>query len=280
MDNRDQKDFWTDIAGPKWVEHQRAMDALMQPVLDGVIARAGLSSGARVLDIGCGTGASLLAAGKAVGSEGHVLGADISARLLDLAEKRTAEHPQIAVMEADAATHPFEPAAFDHLISRFGVMFFENSEAAFQNMARALTPAATLSFASWGEIPANPFFTRAAQAARDVLGPMPKSDPDQPGPFAFRDPGRISAILGTAGFSDISVDVQDIHLTPAGSLSDLATQMMAIGPAETALKHFEADEVQHAAVHASLMNVFAEFQTDAGLAIPSRINFATARMPS
>ncbi|WP_050928373.1 class I SAM-dependent methyltransferase [Aestuariivita boseongensis] len=280
MDNRDQKDFWTDIAGPKWVEQQQAMDALMQPVLDSVIARAGLGTGAHVLDIGCGTGASLLAAGEAVGPEGHVLGADISARLLDLARTRTADHPQIAVMEADAATHAFPLAAFDHLISRFGVMFFERSEAAFQNMARALTPGATLSFAAWGDIPANPFFTHAAQAARDVLGPMPKSDPDLPGPFAFRDPARITGVLDAAGFSNITVDVQDIHLRPAGTLSDLATQMMAIGPAEAALKHFEADEAQHAAVHASLMAVFADFQTDTGLAIPARINFATARVPA
>ena len=279
MNNRDQKDFWTDIAGPKWVDHQQTMDALMQPVLDGVIARANLTPGARVLDIGCGTGASLLAAGEIVGPEGHVLGADISARLLDLAETRTANHPQIAVMEADAATYAFTPATFDNLISRFGVMFFENSEAAFENMARALKPGATLSFAAWGEIPANPFFTLAAQAAREVLGPMPKSDPDLPGPFAFRDPNRISAILGAAGLSDISIDVQDIHLTPAGALADFATQMMAIGPAESALKHFEADEDQHAAVHATLMKVFAEFETNAGLAIPARINFATARMP-
>ena len=280
MDNRDQQEFWTDIAGPKWVEHQQAMDAIMQPVLDGVLERADLKPGNQVLDIGCGTGASLLATSESVGADGHVLGADISASLLALARDRTASHANISVLEADAATHDFVPQSFDTLISRFGVMFFADPCEAFRNMARALKPGAKLSFAAWGDIPANPFFVTAAQAARDVLGQMPKSDPDLPGPFAFRDTDRIAGILNDAGLVDIHVDVADIHLTPAGDLPSLAQQLASIGPAESAIKHFDATEDQTAAVLERLIALFAPFEDAGAIRIPARMNFATARKPT
>jgi len=277
-DNRDQQEFWTDIAGPKWVAHQTSMDALMQPVLDGVLARANLEPDEQVLDIGCGTGASVMAAAEKVGPAGHVTGADISSRLLEVARKRIGEASNVTLIEADAASHPFEKARFDHLISRFGVMFFNEPVSAFQNMKHALRPGATLTFAAWGEIRNNPFFTLAAQAAKDVLGPMPKSDPDAPGPFAFRAPDRVNGILSDAGFSNIQIDVDDIFLTPAGSLSQFAEQLSDIGPADSALKHFEATAEQHAKVQARLAEVFTPFADGDSIRVPARINFVTARV--
>lgn len=276
-DNRDQQEFWTDIAGPKWAAHQTAMDTLMQSVLDGVIIRAALTPGAQVLDIGCGTGASVIAAAERVTISGHVTGADISSRLLEVARTRTKDHSNITLIEADAATHPFEEARFDQLISRFGVMFFNEPVVAFQNMRKALKSHAKLDFAAWGEIRENPFFTFAAQAARDVLGPMPKSDPDAPGPFAFRDPDRVRGILSDAGFAHVHIDVADIHLTPAGPLSRFAEHMCDIGPAEAALKHFEAGPQQRADVEARLAEIFAPFETDGDLRVPARINFVSAK---
>ncbi len=275
-DNRDQQEFWTDIAGPKWAEHQRAMDALMQPILDGVISRAELKPGAQVLDIGCGTGASVIAAADQVEASGHVLGADISSRLLDVARLRTKDLSNITLVDADAASHPFDEARFDNLISRFGVMFFSDPVAAFANMAKGLKPGARLVFAAWGDIRENPFFTYAAQAARDVLGPIPKSDPDAPGPFAFRDPDRVSGILSDAGFSNLDIDVEDLHLRPSGPLTKFAEQLCDIGPAESALKHFEANAQQRADVEARLAEVFAPFETDGHLRVPARINFVSA----
>lgn len=277
-DNRDQQDFWTNIAGPQWVEHQAAMDALMQPVLDGVMARAGLADGAHVLDIGCGTGASALVAAELVGPDGSVLGVDISSALLGLARTRAQDHPTISFLEVDAAAHSFEPSRFDHLISRFGVMFFSDPVSAFANMARALKPGARMDFAAWGQIPNNPFFTVPARAARDVLGAMPKTDPDAPGPFAFSDVDRVTDMLARAGFSDVSAEVTQLDLTPAGTPADFVEQCCTIGPVEAALRYFEADDAQHAQIRDRLRDVLTPFDSPQGLRIPAEINFFSARI--
>src|SRR6056297_2807169 len=110
MDNSDQREFWTETAGAKWVANQPDMDALMQPVLDGVLARAAIAPGNAVLDIGCGTGASCLAASRAAGPEGSVTGVDISPTLLELGRRRCAHLPNVTLMEADAGAHDFTPA--------------------------------------------------------------------------------------------------------------------------------------------------------------------------
>ncbi len=276
-DNADQRQFWTDEAGPKWVTYQAQMDRLLQPVLDGVLERADLVPGQWVLDIGCGTGASTIQAAEAVGRRGRVTGIDISPTLLEMARRRAANPNRVSFIEADAADHDFGPGGFDRLLSRFGLMFFTDPSAAFANMASGLTATARVSFAAWGEIPANPYFTLAAQAARDVLGPMPKSDPDAPGPFAFRDPDRIETVLKEGGFRHTVIEVADIFLTPEGRLEQFADQSLAIGPAEAAMRHFDAGDDERYAIHERLQELFAHFMTPDGLRIPARINFATAQ---
>ncbi|MCE8008222.1 methyltransferase domain-containing protein [Aestuariivita sp.] len=278
--NADQQAFWTSVAGPKWVDHQEAMDMLMQPVLEGLFERAALPPGARVLDIGCGTGASSLQAAEIVGQAGQVLGADISSSLLALARSRAAGRSNIGFVEGDAAEHTFAQAHHDHLVSRFGVMFFADPAAAFANMARALKPGAKMTFAAWGQIPHNPFFTVPAQAARALLGPVPKSDPDGPGPFAFRDPDRVLSILRSAGLTDCAVDVVPVDLTPQGTPQNLARQTTAIGPAEAALSHHQASPDQRIALEEKLVEAFRPFQTPQGLRIPAEINYVSAVVPA
>ncbi|MFD2739280.1 class I SAM-dependent methyltransferase [Sulfitobacter aestuarii] len=274
-DNAEQRQFWSEQAGDKWIARQAELDTLFDPVLEGVLARADLAAGQQVLDIGCGAGTSSLQAAERVGAQGHVLGVDISAPLVAHARARAEGHHNVSFAHEDAAVHPFEPAHFDRLISRFGVMFFADSTAAFRNIASALKAGAKISFAAWGQIDHNPYFTLPAQTARAVLGPRPKTDPDLPGPFAFRNPGRVEDILRKSGFTEIASEVVRIDLTPRGSSADLADQMCDIGPAHAALDHFSASAEQRAELRDALKEALSAHAWLDGLKILAEINFFT-----
>lgn len=276
--NADQREFWSDQAGHKWVAQQEVMDALLQPVLDGVLARAPLSNGDKVLDIGCGAGTSTMRAAQHIGATGRAVGADISDTLLALAKSRAAGLDNVSYIHGDAATHAFEGAAFDHLISRFGVMFFDDTTSAFSNIHRSLRSGAHVIMATWGAIDANPYFKLAALAARNVLGPMEKSDPDAPGPFAMREPDRIIPMLRDAGLKEVQADRQELLLTPPGDINAFADICAVIGPAEAAMRHFEASADKRDAVRQSLIDTFRPFETqDGAVRIPAEIIFYTAR---
>ncbi|WP_176250023.1 class I SAM-dependent methyltransferase [Sulfitobacter sp. HGT1] len=271
--NHDQEDFWTNNAGPTWVAYEAPLDAFLAPVLDGVLGRAGVQNGHGVLDIGCGTGGSALLAGDAVGPDGHVMAVDISATMVARAKERTAAQPWVRIELTDAADHPFQMPQFDHVISRFGVMFFADTAAAFENIGRAIKPGGTLSFATWGQIPANPWFTLPAQIAKAELGAPPKSDPDAPGPFALRDIDRTCAMLARAGFNDVMGVAENMAFTLPGGAHEIAALSMHVGPAAGTIKHFDADASAKSRIQAAMTDAFAQFD---GHAIPAEINFFTA----
>lgn len=279
QDNSEQADFWTAQAGPKWVAQQEVLDALMQPVLDGVLSRAALEPDDQVIDIGCGTGASTLQAAARVGDRGRVLGVDISPTMLALARDRAAGCAAAGFAEADAADHAFEPACFDHLISRFGVMFFADPDAAFANILKAMKPGAHVTFACWGPFAANPWFRLPVQAAKAVLGAPPSVDPDAPGPFAFRDLTRVEGILRRAGFDAVRSEVAEIALTPPGSRAEVAAMATSIGPAARTVEYFQGSAEDTAAITRHVEDALAGFETAAGVRVPAELNFFQARRP-
>jgi len=278
MQNQDQQRFWTQDAGPSWVTRMDAMDQTLAPVLDEVLRVAHLESGEHVVDIGCGAGTSTLAAARMVGPSGHVHGVDISRTLLDAAEARAAG--KVAFTLADAQTHAFPAAAYDVLISRFGVMFFEDTKAAFSNMANALKPGGRMVFATWGAIPENPFFTMPAKVATEIIGKAPKGDPDAPGPLALRDLSLVTDILKSAGTSEVTATEVPMMLTPAGSAEEVADLLCDIGSAQRVLEHFGSGPADRARLCTALAAALEEYQTPQGIRIPSLINIFTARKPA
>src|SRR5215471_21128776 len=116
--------YWNSAGGRRWVERQQSQDIVLGPILQATLERAQLRQGERVVDIGCGTGATSIALGERVGPTGHVLGVDVSEPMLARATARLPADAPIRFVRADATTYPFQVAAFDLLFSRFGVMFF------------------------------------------------------------------------------------------------------------------------------------------------------------
>ena len=273
-DNTDQAAFWGGAAGDKWVAQQALLDQQMLPVLEGVLQRAGLTEGQQVLDVGCGTGQSTLAAARIVGPQGHVLGADISPPMLGLARKRGEGTAQMSLDCVDVAEHPFEAARFDAVVSRFGVMFFADPVAAFANIARAMKPGAQITFASWGQIERNPWFTLPARIAKEEIGAPPKTDPDAPGPFAFRDIAKVEGILRAAGLREVKGVAQNLRFTLPGGARDFAALSNRIGPAERTMTYFQSDAETRQRLVARLTAAFGALPDEA---VPAEINFFTAR---
>ncbi|WP_168193147.1 class I SAM-dependent methyltransferase [Rhodophyticola sp. CCM32] len=267
---------WLEIARP-WLAHEREIELSHAPVLQALMARTNLREGSRVLDIGIGSGASLLAAAEAVGAEGHVLGLDIAPPLAARAAERAPAHAEVAL--GDAQTHAFAPAAVDTVISMFGVMFFADPVAAFRNIRSAVKPQGRLCFACWADRSANPWFSVSAEAAASVMGPGDTpDDPHASGPFAFADAARVLAILQAAGWQ-AEVSTRDLHLTPGCTAVALADLHTGIGPATRRLRQENADEATRNAVRAALVAGFAGFEEAGMVRVPARVHLFHAVNP-
>lgn len=279
--NSEQADFWGGEAGGKWARLRSSMDYCLAPVLQQVLHCASLAPGQSVLDIGCGAGTSTLQAAQQVGAQGQALGVDISDTLLTAARGQLAQQKQInaSFQLCDAQTHVFESAQFDKLISRFGVMFFADAVEAFGNMGRAMKPGGQLSIGTWADVSGNPFFTKPAEVAETLMGPMPASDADGPNPFAMSDIDATCAVLTSAGWQDAKGTEIGLHLTLKGSAMDYADMAMDIGAANRALLHHQPDAKTQKQLHNDLIKLAESWQMDGIMKVPARINVFTARWP-
>ena len=275
-ENTEQKEFWEGFAAI-WVERQADMDALFTPVLQGTLDRAVLTPGARVMDIGCGTGTSTIEAARLVGPDGHTLGVDISDPMLVRARELARNVTNASFLTADVADHPFEDGGFDVVISRFGVMFFADPVKAFSNIRRALKPGGRLSMSCWSNLAANPWFSEAMYAAKSRLGTPPPVNPDDPGPLAFRDIDRVTGILDAAGFQDIAGNAVPVMLTPPGNAAHAARLAASIGPAARTMEYFNGTEADFDAIAADVAEAYASHENNGRVTVPAEINFFTAR---
>ncbi|OWW19495.1 class I SAM-dependent methyltransferase [Noviherbaspirillum denitrificans] len=245
-----QAALWNGDAGHAWVEAQELLDAMFRP-MEALLADMA-SPGLRVLDVGCGTGSTSLAVSRRLGSAGSCVGIDISAPMIAAARARAAgEGLQTEFLCGDAQRHGFEPARFDLIISRFGVMFFDDSVAAFANLRRAACDGATLRFLAWRDPAENPFMTTAERAAAALLPAMPARRPDEPGQFAFADAERVRQILDESSWAEVSIEPVDIACAfPASGLLQYLTRM---GPLGRMLKEADAQTRSHVVetVHAA-----------------------------
>jgi SAM-dependent methyltransferase len=253
--NRDQAALWNDASGRTWVEMQDVLDRLLAPFGTRLIDEAFPGDGAHVADIGCGAGATTLAMARRVGPGGSCVGVDISGPLVAAAKARAEREDaaNAAFIQADAQTHPFEPGRFDAIISRFGVMFFDDPEAAFANIRRAARPGGTLTFIAWRGPADNPFLTLAVRTAAPYLPPLPAPGPDEPGQFAFANGDRVRRILAASGWSDAGIHPLDLPCSI--DEADLTAYVTKLGPVGLALR--DADEATRARIADLLRDAFA-----------------------
>jgi len=275
--NADQIAYWNGPGGQRWADRQAAQDILLRPVLDILIDRARLKVGERVLDIGCGSGATSIAFAQRVAPSGHVFGVDVSGPMLARARQSAPAGLPVDFVLADATVYPFEPASFDLLASRFGVMFFADPALSFSNMRRALKPSGRLAFACWREPRENPFFMAPLQAAYKHVPKLPQQGPEDPGPFVFALEERVRRILGAAGFTGVEMEPCPLSLDAAigGGLDGAVQGALEIGPVSRALQDQPAE--LRAAAAQSIREALTPFAKGDAVLLPASIWIVTAR---
>ncbi len=237
--NADMVEYWNKAAGPKWVTEQARVDRHLAPLSERALARAAAQPGEWVLDVGCGCGTTTLALAQAVGETGHATAVDLSRPMLEHARRRAQEAGLAKRIDwhcGDAQVLDLGAGRHDLVFSRFGVMFFENPEAAFRNLARATRPGGRICFLCWQSREANPWLTVPARAAAALLEFPSPPDPEAPGPFAFGDPERVKRILAAAGYRDVETEaVNEPLLLGNGNLDEATEFALEIGPVAGAL---------------------------------------------
>ena len=199
---------WAGNEGAHWAANADRYTRVLAEFGALLVEAAAFAPGQRVLEIGCGNGDTAVAAGRAVGHDGSVLGVDLSEDMLGVARARVAAAglTNTTFVAADATTFAPDEAGFDLAVSRFGVMFFDDPVAAFTNIRRLLAPGGRLVFACWQSLFVNDWLFVPASAVAEVL-PLPvPADPNAPGPFAFAEADRVTGILTAAGFHDPALD--------------------------------------------------------------------------
>ncbi|MCP4620509.1 MAG: methyltransferase domain-containing protein [Bradyrhizobium sp.] len=277
--NADQIAFWNGVAGRHWTERQAVQDIVLAPVTEKLIARIDAQKGQRILDIGCGTGAIAIELARRVGPSGHVLGIDISVPMLERARQQTPKDLPADYVLADATVYPFDPASFDVLVSRFGVMFFADPPLSFRNLRSALRPKGRLVFACWRAPRENGWMMAPLMAVYKHVPKLPQLGPEDPGPFAFADEARVQRILGEAGFTDIGIEACPLTFdVAAGRGLEAAVQgALEIGPASRALEG-HPPEVVAAAVQ-SIREALTPFVRGQSVLLPGAIWLVTASAP-
>jgi len=224
-----------------------------------------------VIDVGCGCGATTLELARAVGPSGRVVGLDVSGPMLALAGERLRAFANTTCMLGDAAELPLRDLGADLIVSRFGVMFFGDPVAAFANLRTGLAAGGRLRFACWRPIKENPWLQIPLHAVYEHAPRLPKPEPEEPGPFAFGDPARVTRILTAAGFTEPSftpLDIQ-IDISGGGTLEDALFQSSAMGPAKRALAD-QPDEVRAAALE-SIRRALTPYASAAGVKLPGAV---------
>ena len=226
-----QMKLWNGGRGRAWVEVQAVVDRMFEPFSDLLLDALTAGSAGRVLDVGCGTGATTLAAAQAIGGQGRCIGIDISEPMIAAARSRAGREGSTArFICADAQTYGFETAGFDAIVSRIGIMFFDNPVKAFANLRHAAVEDAALHFVAWRSAEENPFMTTAERAAAPHVPQLSAGRPEGPGQFAFAQKARVHRILQDSGWTEIDIRPVDVVCTlPEKELVRYFTRLGPLG---------------------------------------------------
>lgn len=266
-----EAELWAGPMGERWLANHTRFEGMIAPAGDALLAAAQFQPGETVIDIGCGAGALTLEIARRVAPGGSVTGLDISPPLIGACKSRAeaAGITNARFVLGDASAADLDGARFDRLVSRFGVMFFDDPYGAFHHMRGFLKPRGLLTFLCWGPIADNPWYGAITAVARRYSEAPPVA-PRAPGPFAFEEAAYVREILSEAGFVGLDLDLwrgeQLVGGEGAGvaEAADLVLDGFGVGEA---LK--DRPDAVRAEARADLMAAFTPFNGPNGVRAPA-----------
>jgi SAM-dependent methyltransferase len=271
--NAEQAQRWNGEGGQRWITYRERHQASHRRLLPHLFGGAAISPGDRVLDVGCGCGETTIAAAQAA-SGGSALGLDLSAPMLEVARQLAAGAgvANARFEQGDAQVYPLSERSYDVVISKFGVLFFDDPSAAFANIGDAVRPGGRLAFLSWQDdehnevfgIPLNGF----AAAARL---------PDQPGQgLLFEDPRQIAEVLSGAGWQDVRTEAVNEPALMGTDVDDVMTYMRGMRIVRELAAQVADDAVTERAL-AAMAELYAARQRPDGVWVSAGVWLVTAR---
>lgn len=232
---------WTGRAGNSWAVEWKRTDRSFVGVTERLLQRTREFSFDSVLDVGCGAGELALAIGRGR-PHTRVIGVDVSPSLIAVARERGTNHANVEFALADAAEWQppvdFQP---QQLISRHGVMFFDDPPAAFAHLAAIAAPGAGLLFSCFRGPAENEIFTGIGKL---LPSPAAPPDPTAPGPMAFADPECVRGVLSAGGWTSIALEPFDFAMVVGmgeHAVDDAVDYLKVIGPAAAAMAEMKPD---------------------------------------
>jgi len=170
--------------------HFTPLQAITTEPAAQLVKFAGIRSGQRVLDVACGTGVVSVTAAR-LGAK--VTGLELTPELLTAArDNARIASVDVAWHEGDVEALPFDPNAFDVVVSQYGHMFGPRPDVTVREMLRVLKPGGVIAFSTW---PPELFVGRVFALTAKYMPPPP---PGVSPPPQWGDPNIVRERLGTA----------------------------------------------------------------------------------
>ncbi len=274
--NGEQFEFWNEGIGRKWVEEDDSMNERLSILTKELFLRSNITRNDKILDIGCGGGQTSFEASELVGKNGYVVGADISKILLDLAISKYSNTKNLEFKYCDVQNYEFKENSFNKVISRFGVMFFENPIEAFRNIYNSIQEGGSLNFVCWSDVMENEFFTDPTNI---IIKHLNKDFPEisrTPGPLAFSEKDYINEILISSNFKNVRIDKVHSSISTKDSAEKDGELLLKLGLGGRLLVDANLSKKELSQIKDEMIDISKKRQKNGKITYKVCLNYVTA----
>lgn len=274
--NREIINQWSESAS-YWEKHRKIIGEMLAPVTQALIQDAEITANCIVLDVATGPGEPALGIAAVIGPQGKVVGTDAVLEMIEAA-RREGHRLGLRNVGFEVALDdclPFPANTFDSVVSRFGVMFFASPIDSVREWLRVLKPGGRVALAVWHLAEKNPFFYVVSQVV-DRYADAPPPDADSPDAFRFANPGKLQAVLSSAGATETSERLLRFSIEASISVEEFWTLRSEMSEKlRTRLAMLPKQQV--AKLKCDVIEALNVYSSDRGISFPSEVLIVSGR---